>query len=933
MRQLAFSFPPDCANHKLEFNKLDRKFNIVQFSYPHCFDVLSRQTRWSLCLAISVGWNCCSPPMALTQVVPDNTLAPNETVVTTGDSANEVRVTGGTQVDRNLFHSFESFSIPNGGGVVFINNNPQITNIFGRITGNSISQIDGYINSGGNSPNFNLFLINPNGIIFGSGATLNIGGDFFASTAESIIFQGDREFSAVNPNVPLLTIDVPIGLQFGANPNKISLQQAQLKVVSGQNLGLIAGEIEIDGALLSVPNGRLDLGGVGSNSFVGITAIDSGLIFNYADNDSWGKITLANNSLAGTETTIDDRIGDINITTGDLQIIDSQIILNTDKTGGSGSNLSIDAKNKLEIAGAYTTMSSEGSPLFFPAGLFVSENGSENGGSLNIDTEKLILRDGGQIFSSNSAVKISGAISITAEEISILRAKEPTGIFNRFDREAESNNNDRIDSAISGGSIQIETSRLSLVDGAQISTSTFGMGDAGKIIINAREELTISNQDVFTAEDIFSGIFAQVNDGSRGNGGDIEIDTPRLILQGPGSLISATTYGEGNGGNVIISGQEIYLSDGAQIQAATIGEGTGGTININAERIISLTGFSTEFDSPTGLVTSTDSDPDSNLLGTAKAGDINIITDELIISDGGIVSASTANLGQGGTIEIEAREIEISGSSSLSVRASSLGNAGDIDVKTTNLFLDSRSEILAGTNSSDGGNIFLKVDRILNLRDGSTISTTAGIAEDFGNGGNINIDAGFLIALPNENSDIIANAFRGNGGNITIATRAIFGLHSSSEITDTSDITSSSRLGIRGEVKIDNPEIDTSQGLILLSQQTIDLSRSVIQTCATSDAENRFTVTGKGGLPPQPQEIIFDGMTIEDLGDFNDLEAQVAPENLETDGSIEEFASSSQIVEAVGWQVNDRGKIVLVADNDDLASLQTNRSTALKCQI
>ena len=68
----------------------------------------------------------------------------------------------------------------------------------------------------------NLFLINPNGILFGEGARLDIGGSFLATTAESILFNDNNEFSAVNPNdPPLLTINTPIGLQLGNNSGEI----------------------------------------------------------------------------------------------------------------------------------------------------------------------------------------------------------------------------------------------------------------------------------------------------------------------------------------------------------------------------------------------------------------------------------------------------------------------------------------------------------------------------------------------------------------------------------------------------------------------------------------------------------------------------------------------------------------------------------------
>ncbi len=165
------------------------------------------------------------------QIVPDATLPNNSSIKTQG---NITTITGGTVAGRNLFHSFDQFSI-NTGHIAYFNNTVDIQNIISRVTGSSISKIDGAIQA--NSP-ANLFLINPNGIIFGPNASLNIGGSFVASTASAIKLADGTQFSATAPlTTPLLTVSAPIGLQFGGTAGSI-LNQSQVTDSGGESVGL-----------------------------------------------------------------------------------------------------------------------------------------------------------------------------------------------------------------------------------------------------------------------------------------------------------------------------------------------------------------------------------------------------------------------------------------------------------------------------------------------------------------------------------------------------------------------------------------------------------------------------------------------------------------------------------------------------------------------
>jgi filamentous hemagglutinin family protein len=144
---------------------------------------------------------------AAAQIAPDNTLS---TTVSSPNNLNFV-IEGGDRSGSNLFHSFSEFSVP-AGGTAFFNNPIEIQNIFSRVMGGNVSNINGVIGA----RNANLFLMNPAGIIFGPNAQLLIGGSFVGTTATGIAFADGTEFSATNVSgSSLLTLSVPTGLQMG----------------------------------------------------------------------------------------------------------------------------------------------------------------------------------------------------------------------------------------------------------------------------------------------------------------------------------------------------------------------------------------------------------------------------------------------------------------------------------------------------------------------------------------------------------------------------------------------------------------------------------------------------------------------------------------------------------------------------------------------
>ncbi len=319
---------------------------------------------------------------AIAQVRADNTLGQESSQVTsTGSGA--VQINGGATRGTNLFHSFSQFSVPNNGVAAF-NNALSIQNIISRVTGGSGSNIDGLIRANGGA---NLFLINPNGIVFGPNARLNIGGSFVGSTASSVKFADGIQFSATAPpTTPLLSISVPIGLQFGANPGSISnLSQATdssgntvgLQVLSGKSLVLVGGDVSLlNGGRLSAASGRVELGGSALTGTVGLGIDGNTIRLSFAPDSKLSNVTLATDSLVNV---IGSGGGNIAVNTNAFTATNGGRLIAGTLGLGTGGDITVNANN-FSISGV--GFSGNGSGLYNQ----VLAKASGNAGNIFVNT-------------------------------------------------------------------------------------------------------------------------------------------------------------------------------------------------------------------------------------------------------------------------------------------------------------------------------------------------------------------------------------------------------------------------------------------------------------------------------------------------------------------------------------------------------------------
>jgi filamentous hemagglutinin family protein len=167
------------------------------------------------------------------------------------------RIDGGALRGINLFHSFLEFNVAEGRGLYF--SNPiGVENILTRVTGSSPSTLLGRLGVLGNA---NLFLLNPNGILFGANASLDITGSFLASTASAIPLGETGRFSATAPQTSTLLSVQPDTRFLTALARQGEISNAgTLNVGVGQRLMLVGGTV-INRGTLSAPEGMVQVVG------------------------------------------------------------------------------------------------------------------------------------------------------------------------------------------------------------------------------------------------------------------------------------------------------------------------------------------------------------------------------------------------------------------------------------------------------------------------------------------------------------------------------------------------------------------------------------------------------------------------------------------------------------------------------------------------
>ncbi|RKZ39690.1 MAG: hypothetical protein DRQ49_01645 [Gammaproteobacteria bacterium] len=781
----------------------------------------------------------------------------------------------GQQHGANLFHSFKDFNLQSFESATF-SGPDSVSNVISRVTGGNSSQIDGLIRS--TIPNADMYFQNPYGIMFGPNAQLDVQGSFHASTADYLRLGDGGHFDARNPSNSLLTV-APIEA-FGFltdTPASITTQDSDLSVSEGNSLSLIGGDLSLNGnspvlfniqgvmetfsrsilydtqgfmavfsrSKLSAPSGRINLVSVASQGEV--IPSEFGL-----DLNAEGGTITANNTLIDVSSR---GSGDVFIRGGQL-IMDETVIQANTLTDQNGRAIDIKLTDSVELKGNIVSIMSNtigsgnaGTITINVPSLTMTENyldarsyGIGNAGDIIIKAKQISLEQGSLIINT-TFIGQAGTININATDsisISGIDAKGlPTTIINdthggKLGSIIITTEILNIDGAIvtannhgmfEGNSITLNADKINITDGGLVVTTVFSDGNGGDVNINANTISIIGRR---------AGFFVEGNTG--------------LLIENNQSAISSVSYGKGTAGNTSIVANNLILDGRGGITAGTGNKGAAGNINVTVKKL--FLGAGSEINSSSGGFFGK-----KLFIGQGPGGNIHVIaTDNITISgqdDHGLPSAISTNslgIGQGGDVKVETNHLNINDGSAITANAMGTGNAGNVVIQANTINLSGNGTITTSSEHATGGNITITVPNRLFLQEGQITTSVHG---GTGDGGNITIENPVFVVL--NQGKIKAQADAGHGGNIRIVADHFIKSFDSL-------ISASSRLGIDGDVEIDSPSENVTEGLLTLPVTPIDTGTSSKDPCSVYSWEeyinrSRFDIHPIAGSPPSPYDL------------------------------------------------------------------------------
>ncbi len=784
----------------------------------------------------------------------------------------EISAELGQQQGNNLFHSFEKFNLSEQESANFYGPE-QISNIISRVTGGEYSHIDGTIYS--DIPQASFYFINPEGILFGANASIDVDGDVYLSSANTLRFADGAEFNAENIDQTILSVAEPSAFGFlGDTPSPVRFDGSQLGVYPGNTLAVVGGNITLDQTTLGAESGKVILASVAGKGDVIFSPKDVQIDAAKGDINAQNQSRISASGQEGGKIyiragqfTLENTLVDVDTAIATGKGIDVHVDSLDMKTGGRimsrtfgegrGGDISITVANQANIEGTN-------------AGIFVNARVEGDSGNIHLQADTLQVKNGARINADARGAGRGGNISLNVNNDMFLGGENEKGANSFISSSARGNE----ENAGAGGDMDIQAGQLTIADGAQIGSVTIGIGNSGTTHIKVKNQLVLRGE---TQAGVSSGlssnsvgrgdagrIIVETNDitlqdgtsvsvaaAKTGRGGNIQITANNLKLtgensRGKGSLISASTHDNavdaGQGGEIILQTTNITLENGGQIVGATFGAGQGGTTSIQANGQLAIKGQDSS-GSRSGVYTSSLSDATN----AGNAGGVSIQATQLNLDEQARISADSRGAGMGGNIVVQANQMLLKGQSKIVADSEGTGNAGRIALYVNESLTLQDSQVLTSAQFADGGNMELHSPGYIYLIN-SQLSTS--VNEEFGGGGNISLNPEFIVL---DGSQIFAKAKKGAGGNIEITTT---GIYSFTQTSIGEVINASSEFGVDGEVTIQTPDESADEGLLSLSAEFLDASRLLQGLCDIGiDSTNHFVVVNYAGNTSVPDDL------------------------------------------------------------------------------
>jgi len=788
----------------------------------------------------------------------DNTL---NTSVT--DNNGNFFIEKGTLQGNNLFHSFDQFNLHKGETATFQGDyDVHVENIISRITGPNYSWIDGNISS--NIDSANLFLINPNGFVFGPNASIQIPGSFYVSTADFLKFDENEKFYSQLGNNDILSIASPSAFGFldhdignitisgkGEQSKDVDIANSGFFLSKGKTFSLIGGDITIDNgsfyiteekkenscSFISVPEGNIMIVSVASSgeinfsdnerielsgqSFGNIDILDRWTISVSENKDKqrngggnihlYGDSLYVRNSFIRSETYGADDGGNITIkmNNGDITFTNGSEINGNTKGIGNGTDVTIESVSGDVIFADENSYGKSSAIYIKTYSTDCTESDQCNAGSLNIKAKNVSFINGSVISTNTKGIGRAGDVSIYADDTVQFIGEGSENGYNKYGglfsiARTESTGGD-------AGNIDIEATNLLISDGCQLMNSSFGQGKPGYISIKLSGNLSIIGANSY------DGWASTISAASNPNGDNVITE---------------------DSGKIDISAKSILLEDGGYIATSSIAPanaegGNAGDINIITE-IIKMKGANPYGETEDGYGSGIYSRSKGIEDNVGQGGYISIKADALIIEDGAVISTETSCDSNGGGINIEINDnIDIKGDSSnitvqppkhAQIKFITNFNPQTINHSTSGIYSTSTNNqsensgsggtisIIADSATLDKGNISTSTEgkgnagqisihlNQLIMKNDASVSSSSRSAVDGGDAGKIHITADKNAIL--FNSSITTDSISSGGGNISINSKKNVILTRSNITTDVKDFS-----GNGGDIFIENPEI------------------------------------------------------------------------------------------------------------------------------